>query len=134
MAGTTYRARLTPTTGDHNFDLMLEADGAAVFTPGAVFNTEGRWGRKADDRRIAYYLGATRLIDLVSVDGRAADSEVIGHVEVPTPEGDDVTGTPFTDLVVTIIRTHAESTWGQGRPSGWVVRTSDGGLWNLDED
>lgn len=134
IAGRTYRVRLLPSSASRNFDLELQAGGSTVFTPEAVYNTEGRWGVDEGEPRVAYYLGGASLVDLVSVKGAPVDDEVIGHVPVPTPPGNDVAGEPYVDLVVTVFRTSAPSTMAAAGPDGWVVRFANGGLWDLGKE
>lgn len=133
IGGRTYRARLVPASGSPNYDLELRAGGTAVFSPEAVFNTEGRWGIDEGSPRIAYYLGGTKLIDLVSIEGMPVDDEAIAHIDVPTPDGRDIAGEPYVDLFVTVFRTSSPNTMADGGPQGWVVRFAGGGLWDLTQ-
>lgn len=133
VAGRDFRARLTPTAGDHNQDLTVEDRDGDVFSTTAIYNSEGRWGH-AEDRRFVLYASGSRLTDLVSVDGTPVDTEVVGHISVPVPDGEDITGAPYVQLFVTVFRTDEPTTFASGRPSGWVVRTEQGGLWDLSEE
>ena len=131
IAGRSYRVRLVPSKGGDNYDVELRAGATTVFTPDAVYNTEGQWGVDASDPHVAYHLGGVRLTDLVSVKGRPVDDEVVGHVQVRAPEGRDVTGGPYVDLVITVFRTTSPNVMAAGGPDGWVVRFADGSTWDL---
>lgn len=133
IAGKTYRARLTRSTGENNFDFELRSGATTVFSSKAVYNSEGRWRVDTSNPRVAYYLGGAKLVDLVSVRGEAVDDEVIGHVGVPTPEGRDIVGDPYMGLVVTVFRTSSANVPSAFGPDGWVVRFDNGGLWDLAE-
>ncbi|EAP99998.1 hypothetical protein JNB_07504 [Janibacter sp. HTCC2649] len=130
VAGRAYRARYVPIVGQHNYNLELESGGANVFSPQNVFNSENRFGADSGDSRITYYLGRYRITDLISIKGQPVTDEVIGHIAVPTPDGDDATGEPYMDLHVTIVRTSASA----GDVNDWVVRLSNGSVWDLSKE
>ena len=130
VAGSGYRARYVAMPDQHNYNLELERGGTTVFSPQSVFNSENRFGSDAVDPRITYYLGRYKITDLISIKGQPVTDEVMGHISVPTPDGDDQTGDPYMDLHVTIVRTSASAS----DVNDWVVRLSNGGVWDLSEE
>jgi hypothetical protein len=135
VAGRTYRARLVPSPGgEHNYDLQLQSGGTMAFTPTSVYNTEGRWGLEEANPRVAFYLSGSPLSDLISIKGEPVDDEVIRHITVPAPDGDDIAGEPYVDLHVTIFRTTSANSWAPYGPEGWVVQVPGGGTWDLSQE